>query len=95
MCVRMTSNVQFNVYGALTATEERRLQNKIVAAGRTDSYSARTEKALLAVVNADFYSKSLLLMQMAEFRELHSQRVSITIRYDPNVDCIKSGVPNL
>jgi hypothetical protein len=78
LLLRLASEVQVNVYGALTITEERRLQSKIEAADRTEEYPAKTEEALLAAVNADLYSKFYLLLEMAELREVQSQRVSLT-----------------
>lgn len=65
--------MQVDLYGALTQTEDRRLREAIDAAGKTESYPARTQAALLAATRADVYSRALLQMQMANF---HTDRAT-------------------
>jgi hypothetical protein len=68
-----TGDVQANLFGTLSRTEERRLQDDIAATGRTCSFDAQKERALLEVVHHNPYQRALLLIQMAPFHDVHEQ----------------------
>ena len=68
---------QIDLYGALTQTEERRMLEHIQAVSVAPSFSAQTERQLLAAADANPYHRALVLIGQAPLHSATSEQARL------------------